>query len=75
MGRVLGGSDQMRRISQLVGITVEIKDADDSDTSNSFNYLTLNILTLDLFINFFSKVLYFCYYSLLGNFGYPLLAY
>jgi hypothetical protein len=30
---------------------------------------------LGLYINFLSKVLYILYYSLLGNFKYPLLAY
>ena len=42
---------------------------------SSFNYLALNIPTLGLFINFFSEVLCFYYYGLLGNFRYPLLAY
>ena len=31
--------------------------------------------TLGLYINFFSEVLYFYYYGLLGNFKYRLLAY
>ena len=34
---------------------------------NSFNYLALSMPALDLYINFLSKVLYFYYYSLLGN--------
>ena len=42
---------------------------------NFFNYLALNIPALGLFINFFNKILYFYYYSLLGNFGYFFLAY
>ena len=42
---------------------------------SSFNYLAFSIPTLDLYISFLGKVLYFPYYSLLGNFKYPLLAY
>ena len=41
---------------------------------SSFNYLTLSIPILGLYINFYSEILYFPYYSLLGNFKYPLLA-
>ena len=40
-----------------------------------FNYLVLGISALGLYINFFAKVLYILYCSLLGNFRYPLLAY
>ena len=40
-----------------------------------FNYLAFNMLALGLYINFFSKVLYFYYCGLLGNFKYPFLAY
>ena len=40
-----------------------------------FNYLTLSVLILGLYINFLSKVqCIYCYY-LFGNFGYPHLAY
>jgi hypothetical protein len=42
---------------------------------NSFNYLTLSVPVLSLYINFFNKVLCILYYSLLGNFKYPFLAY
>ena len=42
---------------------------------NSFNYLALGVPTLGLYVNFFSKILYFYYYSLLGNFKYFLLTY
>ena len=42
---------------------------------SSFNYLAFSIPALGLYVNFFSKVLYFYYYGLLGNFKYPLLAY
>ena len=42
---------------------------------SSFNYLALNMPALGLYVNFFSEVLYFYYYSLLGNFRYPFLAY
>ena len=42
---------------------------------SSFNYLTLNMPALGLYVNFFSEVLYFYYYSLLGNFKYSFLAY
>ena len=40
-----------------------------------FNYLAFNMPTLNLYVNFFSKVLYFYYCNLLGNFKYPLLVY
>ena len=40
-----------------------------------FNYLAFSILALSLYINFFSKVLYFYYCILLKNFNYPFLAY
>ena len=46
-----------------------------SSNLNSFNYLALSIPTLSLYISFYSEILYFPYYSLLGNFKYPLLAY
>ena len=42
---------------------------------SSFNYLAFSMPALGLYINFFSKILYFYYYSLLGNFEYPFLAY
>ena len=42
---------------------------------SSSNYLALSMPTLGLRVNFFSKVLYALYYSLLGNLRYPLLAY
>ena len=35
---------------------------------SSFNYLAFSIPILGLYINFFSKVLYFYYYSLLEKF-------
>ena len=41
---------------------------------SSFNYLAFSIPALGLYINFFSKILYFYYYGLLGNFKYPFLA-
>jgi hypothetical protein len=41
---------------------------------SSFNYFTLGVPALGLYINFFSEVLYILYYGLLGNLGYPLLA-
>ena len=40
-----------------------------------FNYLALSVPILGLYINFFSKILYFYCYGLLGNFKYPFLAY
>ena len=42
---------------------------------SSFNYLAFSMPALGLYINFYSEVLYFPYYSLLGNFGYLFLAY
>ena len=42
---------------------------------NSFNYLAFSVPALGLYINLFSKVLYFYCYSLLRNFRYLLLAY
>ena len=42
---------------------------------SSSNYLAFSVPILGLYINFFSKVLYFYYCGLLGNFKYPLLAY
>ena len=42
---------------------------------SSSNYLALSVPTLSLYISFLDKILYFPYYSLLGNFSYPLLAY
>ena len=42
---------------------------------SSFNYLTFSMPALGLYINFFSKVLYFYRCGLLGNFKYLFLAY
>jgi hypothetical protein len=42
---------------------------------NSFNYFTLSVPILDLYINFFSEVLCILYCGLLGNLRYSLLAY
>ena len=42
---------------------------------SSSNYLAFSIPALGLYVNFFSKVLCFYCYGLLGNFRYPLLAY
>ena len=44
-------------------------------TLSSFNYLALSVPALGLYISFLSNILFFYYYSLLGNFGYSLLAY
>ena len=45
-----------------------------SSNLSSFNYLAFSMPALGLYISFYSKVLYFLYYSLLGNFKYPFLA-
>ena len=46
-----------------------------SSNLSSFNYLALSVPALGLFMDFFSKVLFFYCYSLLENFGYPFLVY
>ena len=42
---------------------------------SSFNHLAFSVPALGLYVDFFSKILYFYYCGLLGNFGYSFLAY